>query len=401
MTRGYRWPLHPKPQSDESLSSWVFRLAQEYEMTWDEFFCDALGTDPLSDRLLDREPSEALVQTLAVRTGVRPERIRIMTLSGYVPWLIDTIDTDDAACLSTYATQYQTLLQRQTPWMSKGLYHSKTGRYCLPWLSEPDSSGQMLCLACLRTDLVPHLRLFWRLGLMRSCPLHGCLLTSVPWPALSIIPYTDAPLESADHDLLSVDELSLQAITHGRVRFQSGAEMDAAVYVRFLRSLIEELFCRRGAAGTCADTLVAIWKAVGCQPYAGLTISKPFERLTLEQQRETLRAVGRLLSDLPDSLQQHMPLTVWGSRQLQRLPYALHQMCQQSPGVYQGTPPSIRTQPFSPQQIVSAIEELSKSDEGAEQLIRFITAYSSRQTPEELWQLIHEIRSSTPTSSPR
>ena len=46
MTRGYRWPLHPKPQPDESLSSWVFRLAQAYEMTWEEFFGDALGIAP-------------------------------------------------------------------------------------------------------------------------------------------------------------------------------------------------------------------------------------------------------------------------------------------------------------------------------------------------------------------
>lgn len=401
MTRGHRWPLHPKPQSDESLSSWVFRLAQAYEMTWEEFFGDALGIDPLSDRLLDRQPPISLVQTLAVRTGVPPERIWTMTLSGYVPWIIDTLDTDNAACLSTYATQYQTLLKRQTPWMSKGLYNPKTGRYCLPWLSEPGSSGQTLCLACVRTDPVPHLRLFWRLGLMGSCPLHGCLLTTVPWPALSIVPYTDAPLESADRDLLSVDELSLQAVTQGRVRFQCGAEMDAAVYVRFLRSLIEELFCRRGAAGTCADTLVAIWKAVGCRPYAGLTMSKPFERLTLEQQRDTLRAVGRLLSDLPASLQPHMPLMAWGSRQPQRLPYALHQMCRRSQATHEATRPGLRAQTFSLQAAVWAIAELAKSDEGAEQLIRCITAFSSRQTPEELWQLIHEIRASAPASGSR
>jgi hypothetical protein len=163
---------------------------------------------------------------------------------------------------------------------------------------------------------------------------------------------------------------------------------------------LEELFCRRGAAGDCADTLVAIWKAVGCQPYAGLTVSKPFERLTLEQQRDALRAVGRLLHDLPESLQQHMPLTPWGSRRLQGLPSALYQMCCPSHVVHHGTPPSIRATPFSPQQIVAALEELAPSDEGAEQLIRFITAYSRRQTSEELWQLIDDIRAS-PASNPR
>lgn len=176
--------------------------------------------------------------------------------------------------------------------------------------------------------------------------------------------------------------------------------MDAAVYVRFLRSLIEELFCRQGAAGACAETLVAIWKAVGCRPYASLTVSKPFERLTLEQQRDTLRAVGRLLSDLPDSLQRHMPPTPWERRHYQRLPSAVHQMCRPSEVVYRGALPSIRMRPSSPSQIVAAIEELAQSDEGAEQLIRFITAYCSWQTPEELWRLIDDIRAFT-ASHPR
>lgn len=222
MTPAYRWPLHPPPQPHEALSSWVSRLAHEYEMTWEAFFCDGLGMEPLDTQCLDRQPPRPLVQTLARRTGVKPERIWSMTLSGYVPWIIDTLDTADATCLSTYATQYQTLLTRQTPWVSKGLYHPKTGRYCLPWLSEPGSSEQTLCLACLRTDPVPHLRLFWRLALMRSCPLHGCLLTTLPRPALSMIPYIEAPLESADRDLLSVDALSLRAVTHGRADSRLG-----------------------------------------------------------------------------------------------------------------------------------------------------------------------------------
>ncbi len=87
MTRGPRWPLHPQPQPEESLSSWVFRLAQQYAMPWQEFCHGALGTEVLAEDLLDRQPPVALVHALAVRTGVPPERIWTMTLTGYVPWL--------------------------------------------------------------------------------------------------------------------------------------------------------------------------------------------------------------------------------------------------------------------------------------------------------------------------
>jgi hypothetical protein len=354
---------------------------------------------------LDRQPPESLVQTLAVRTGVPPERIWAMTLAGYVPWIIDTLDPDDADCLSTYATQYQTLLSRQTPRMAKGRSNRKTDRDDLPWLGETKTSDQALCSACLRRDRVPYLRLFWRLSLMGSCPIHGCVLTPVSWPALSTFRHLETPMVSADPDLLSVDGFSLQAVTTGRVNLRGGFTMNAAVYLRFLRSLIEELFCRRSAAGSRAHTIATIWKEVGCRSHAGLMVSKPFERLTLEQRCDTLRAVGRLLSDLPDSLQRHLPLTPWGSRQPRHLPCALHQMCHPSPAAHPETPPGMRLKPLSPSQIVSAIQELVQSDEGAEQLIRFMTAYNSRQTPEELWQLVQEIRieaaaSNTPPEYP-
>src|SRR6266851_524831 len=412
MTRGPRWPLHPQPQPEESLSSWVFRLAQQYAMPWQEFCHGALGTEALTEDLLDRQPPVALVHALAVRTGVPPERIWTMPLTGYVPWLIDTLDTDDATCLSTYATQYQTLLRRQTPWMSKGLSNRATGRYCLPWLREPSPSDHTLCLACLRTDPIPHLRLFWRLGLLGSCPLHGCLLTPVSRPALGLIDAIETPLEAAEPDLLSVDALSWQAVTHGRVQCPCGAAMGAAVSGRCVRSLIEELFCRRSAAGADADTRAAIWEEVGCQPYAGLMLSKPFERLTLQQRRHTLRAVGRLLGDLPASLQRRMPRMAWGSLAPQRLPYALSQMCRRSQAAWDDdrstgtalpppTPPSLgsgQAQTCSLREAVTALEALVHSDAGAEQLICFITASSRRQTPQELWQLIHEIRASKPAT---
>ncbi len=160
---------------------------------------------------------------------------------------------------------------------------------------------------------------------MGSCPLHACLLTPGPWLAPLTLPDLDAGIEPANRDLLTVDGLSLQAVTCGMVRFECGASMSAAVYVRFLRSLIEELFCRRSVARIDADTLAAIWQEVGCQPYVGLSISKPFERLTLEQRRDTLRAVGRLFSDLPSSLQRRMPAAAWGA------PFSPPPLCARSP----------------------------------------------------------------------
>ena len=38
-----RWPLHPAPQDDETLSSWLTRLAVAYEMEPIAFCHDALA----------------------------------------------------------------------------------------------------------------------------------------------------------------------------------------------------------------------------------------------------------------------------------------------------------------------------------------------------------------------
>ncbi len=38
-----RWPLHPAPQDDETLSSWLTRLAVAYEMAPIAFCHDALA----------------------------------------------------------------------------------------------------------------------------------------------------------------------------------------------------------------------------------------------------------------------------------------------------------------------------------------------------------------------
>src|SRR5712691_13270209 len=64
-------------------------------------------------------------------------------------------------------------------------------------------------------------------------------------------------------------------------------------------------------------------------------------------------------------------------------------------------PPSLgsgQAQTCSLREAVTALEELVHSDAGAEQLICFITAYSRRQTHQELWQLINEISASKPAT---
>jgi hypothetical protein len=132
-----------------------------------------------------------------------------------------------------------------------------------------------------------------------------------------------------------------------------------------------------------------------------------------QQQRHTLRAVGRLLGDLPVSLQRRMPRMAWGSLAPQRLPYALSHLWRESQAAWddqrsscsalsQTRPPSLgngQAQSGSLQEAVTILEERVQSEAGVEQLMGFLTASRSRQTPEELWQMLHEIRVSQPATA--
>ena len=75
-----RWPLHPTPLWEESLSSWLHRLTAAYDMTLDEWL-EALFVTPIPDDFtLDTNPPAALIDKLIEGTGLSKERLYQMTL---------------------------------------------------------------------------------------------------------------------------------------------------------------------------------------------------------------------------------------------------------------------------------------------------------------------------------
>ncbi|MDD2018090.1 TniQ family protein [Pseudomonas putida] len=85
-----RWPLHPAPKEGEALSSWLNRVAACYQMDVHELLAHDLGHSQLDD--LDTAPSLSLLTALCQRSGVELERLRSMSLAGWVPWLLDSLD---------------------------------------------------------------------------------------------------------------------------------------------------------------------------------------------------------------------------------------------------------------------------------------------------------------------
>lgn len=148
------WPVHPAPQDDELLSSWMVRLAHGNGFKVQAFYSEELGRNAaLWNRDIDRCARENLIERLADRTGRIPDDIKRLTLHSLEGFLAEDLQSP------------------QTPWvLSLGAYHRTRKRPSL-----------MFCPYCLRDDAEPYLRKAWRLACMTCCTMHGnALLDSCP-----------------------------------------------------------------------------------------------------------------------------------------------------------------------------------------------------------------------------
>jgi hypothetical protein len=126
---GSLWPMHPKPFSDELLSSWIVRIARAHGSKPTLFWKRQVPS--IHFRTVDRQPDEVLLKLISAKTGTPLDRV-------------------EAAAVGTYG--------------SLGLCRNG---------SNDDVIG--FCPACLGEG-VPYFRRRWRLEFYFACEIHGSLL---------------------------------------------------------------------------------------------------------------------------------------------------------------------------------------------------------------------------------
>ena len=102
------WPLHSPPYPNESLSSWIKRIAILYDMEAEELLaCEFdinLGIHELYS--IDLNPSMDFLNQLSERTGIEFNTIRALTAQSYVPLLIDTFEGTETSTFNHYTNQF-------------------------------------------------------------------------------------------------------------------------------------------------------------------------------------------------------------------------------------------------------------------------------------------------------
>ncbi|MEV6415355.1 TniQ family protein [Kribbella sp. NPDC051718] len=291
-----RWPLHPPPGQLESLSSWLDRLAVLYGMT----ASDLVGERNLElggvtvPHDLDFDPPWTMLLALAQRTGIALGQLQAMTLSGWALYLFDTPGLPRPGQQQHVFVNY---VRSNTVLLALGeAGHNQVGdprRWNGPW--RPTHRLTRQCPVCA-ADPGRGSSLMWQLSAMVSCGEHGCYLEDRRQVTLHMLTHQQPmPPRSVPEPLATLERYTHTALTTGCVDLP-GRQVHAAVWLRLLRSLLDEvslaLSTRRTEART---TLQKVWAATGLPERGGLNVWQVYERLEPELQHWMLRAAAAAL----------------------------------------------------------------------------------------------------------
>lgn len=172
-------PIHPRPQNNELLSSWITRLAIENGFYSHSFFKSVIGLKEDTVRSdVDRSNSTELIGKLSQVSGVSAgelSKLLLNSLQGEV-FLHESLGT----CVRWV--------------LPLGFYHRIKRK-----------RGIVYCPLCLKEDEVRHFRKSWRLAFMNLCEEHGCVLWDHCYHCKANVDYQRIGIGSTAYDLPSED----------------------------------------------------------------------------------------------------------------------------------------------------------------------------------------------------
>jgi TniQ protein len=278
----------PVPGPAEALSSWLDRTARLYGLRPQTCCAIISGSAAFTlagrgDLDLDWDPPREILAALGERTGLQLHELVPMTMAGWVPGLIDTLDpAAGQETFDTYVRQRSVLLRP-----------GETGRNqvsrWLPWV--PTQPVRLACPACA-ADPRRGTMLMWRLPLMASCAEHGCFLRPEPEVRFAALAGDNAPPAP---QVAALDQCTFRALTTGRVSLPGGS-VHAGVWFRLLRTLLDEVSTAWSAVGALSRaTLTVIWQRTSAPARGGLNVWRPCERLGWPIQQAVISAAAAAL----------------------------------------------------------------------------------------------------------
>lgn len=296
----YRWPLHPLPKPYESLSSWLRRIAQKYEITVDYLLKFNLAGIRLSNSELDNNPSEELLFHLAEKTGLAFEDIRSMTFKGYVPLLIDSL-LPLADLFENYVCQFHTL----SPANKRKLLSFPNS--WIPWVLKDENTSLRGCPLCVQKDQIPYIRLYWQLSWISSCSVHGIMLEQIYPFSLSGKEFLHKNNRIAPDEIKFIDQITQKCLTQDNALLPNRITVNAAIWLRKLRSLLDELSQPLRVSGASGEIINTIYRRITKSSGGRGFLWRPFEALPTILRITLFQMAGVIVQDMLSG----MPYSQW------------------------------------------------------------------------------------------
>jgi hypothetical protein len=188
---------------------------------------------------------------------------------------------------SRYVKRYSVLL-------SPNRREERTLDQWRPWITVQRFATSLGCPGCLSRDEIPYRRLHWRLTLIASCPTHGILLEPVLSPrALPQVLWKEERT-FAPKRLCALDKITLQALSSGHATLRH-VTLPTGLWLRLLRTILDELNTRAATAGVEYRVLKAVWDAVKLPVRVGARVEHPFEDMDFTRQVDFLHAAAEAI----------------------------------------------------------------------------------------------------------
>jgi len=283
------WCYRPPPLADETLSSWLIRVAQGMRLRPITFLNAVWGTGrSLVNQDLDNFAPELVVTRIVTATDISEDALRMMTLAEYEGRLFERFPPKG----------------RKTWILPVRVVSNDRRRH-----------GLQYCPACLRDDPVPYLRRTWRLAFATGCTCHGialhdacpaCGATVQPYRARAIeLCYRCArPLADASHTPASAQALRLQRRCETALKRGWDELGEVPLYSHLSFMIIRQvaaLLVNGPRAGALRQATSRAWSGDPA-PFAKPTARQPIEYLGIEERARLFDLVGRLLDGFPFKL---------------------------------------------------------------------------------------------------
>lgn len=322
-----RWPLHPKPLENETLLSWMRRIASCYRLSLEELLLYGLErqVDNNFYRIDFGFDDFPLVSELAYVTRMKTSQFRSMSIPGLAEKILGSGDFDDHKTFDDYHKYISVITGPGAVFLTPK--PKRNGGYAAPWFSAlPETSVLAMrkhCPRCTKKYGTSFRRLQWSTHLSQCCSYHKCLLEQNSLDS-------GATIRPAKSELLFIEGLNLCALSKGFVQLGVDDTMCSHLWFRFLRRLVYELSFYRFQNYRCKEqrNILDAWNAAGLAPVSG----GEFETLNAEEQQRTLSCAGYLISNWPHHLIHFVSLDHSSfSNERTALPWALAKYVFRSP----------------------------------------------------------------------